>query len=122
MLHMNKFLNINDSDAKLWCNIKINDVNSPVDAQQPSQLHFYHQFSGDENVLIYFVILIAFNVCSCTDLFGHMQVYKTWLLQTSGFTVIPFFLDNNKLSLTTRMQLIVISIITPYNCTLHLLS
>ena len=100
MLRMNKFLNINDSAAKLWCNIKINDVNSPVDAQQPSQSHFYHQFSSDENVLIYFVILIAFNVCSCTDLFGHMQVYKTWLLQTSGFTVIPFFLDNNKLSLT----------------------
>lgn len=52
---MNKFLNINDSDAKLWCNIKINDVNSPVDAQQPSQSHFYHQFSGDENVLIYWL-------------------------------------------------------------------
>ena len=92
MLRMNKFLNINDSDAKLWCNIKINDVNSPVDAQQPSQSHFYHQFSGDENVLIYFVIPIAFNVCSCTDLFEHMQVYKTWLLQTSGFTVFPFSL------------------------------
>lgn len=44
--------NINDSDAKLWYNIKINDENSPVDAQQPSQLHFYHQFSGDVNVLI----------------------------------------------------------------------
>ena len=77
--------------CQLWCNIKINDVNSPVDAQQPSQSHFYHQFSGDEkNTLLYLLHSMCVVVQIYLDTFKSTKhgYYRHQVSQSSHFSLI----------------------------------